>query len=78
MRVAVTEVLLRYPGLSQQDGAVVQRDAGAANEGGTSCVQPDIGDCFAGVGGSRSLNRNIGVKCLTLCLCRLQTCRGES
>ena len=36
VRVAVAEVILVYPGLSQQDGAVVQRDgrtAGPADEG---------------------------------------------
>ena len=60
VRVAVAEVILVYPGLSQQDGAVVQRDGrtgGPADEGGTSCVQPDVADCFAGVGWFRSLNR---------------------
>ena len=59
VRVGVAEVILVYPGLSQQDGAVVKRAAGSADVGGTSFVQADVRDCFAGVCWFRSLNRNI-------------------
>ena len=59
VRVAVAEVILVNPGLSQQYGAVVKRVAGSADVGGTSFVQADVRDCFAGVCWFRSLNRNI-------------------
>ena len=44
--VAVAEEVLLYPGLSQQDGAIVQRGGRvAADEGGASRVQADVGFC---------------------------------
>ena len=81
VRVAVAEVLLPYPGLAQQDGAVVQSCAAAtADVGGTSCVQSDVGDSVAGIAWFRSLNIEImGVTVFRYhCVCYVLTCRGDS